>query len=128
MDNDLGVLEDVWDVWTPAADIARDRGYFARVAEAQVAEIEHQINLATRGVSGAREAAWAEMVDLIAVALDWMRFTGVTKGEVEGYISDRVKFRYRNNTKKIVEKYNHPYWGLNDVGLIETVLAEEPEF
>ena len=107
MQSDLGLLEDIWDVWTPSAATARDDNYFPRVAYAQVDEVVHHLTRASHGQSGEREAAWAEMVDIIAVALDWMRHTGADKGRVAAAITDRVKFRYRNNTDRIVASYNH---------------------
>ena len=108
---ELGPLQDLWDVWTPSAsNPSKSDEYYDNVIRLQLIEIQGHLSY-KRVV-----AALDEMVDIMGLALDWMRATGATPQVVVDTIKSRVKFRYKGNTEYIIRRYADRLGQLDEAG------------
>ena len=97
MEKPLGPFQSTWDAWN-VVDVRckmQPRSHFPRVVELQLKEIE---------------AAWPdkagvtkEVVDIISIALNWLRWLGFTDEEVAGVVEQR-SLRY-SDPEAIFAKY-----------------------
>ncbi|MBI4127980.1 MAG: hypothetical protein HY459_02820 [Parcubacteria group bacterium] len=98
MNERLGVLGELWDAWV--AQPPQSDEYYAEALRHQIKEIEE---ITKRGVG--RVAATNEMVDIISLALDWMRANKVRKEEITEVIRWRIEGRYRGRQAEIIQAY-----------------------
>ena len=97
----LGVLKEMWDAWTPAQDINKtflDEHYEGLLAD-QCSEIEEHFQ------NNEPQRALYEMVDIISVAMNWLRRHGVEcPTDLARLISERVELRYEGKTLDIIKR------------------------
>jgi hypothetical protein len=93
---DFGVLQPLWDAWARASfDEDMDADYFKKVLWHQVWEIDNESE---------QGRLWDEWIDVICVALNYLRTTSITPENI-GKAANKRALRYNGKTKEIQEKY-----------------------
>jgi hypothetical protein len=102
MSEELGPFQDLWDAWNDAGEEIRGRPFehFQLAAAIQFEEMRGHLD------NGNREAAAREVVDLISIALNTMRWLGYQPGEIGRIARDRAAGRMRGRTRSILDKYD----------------------
>ena len=97
MQKDVGVLQPLWDAWKDAEfDDTMDADYYKEVLWHQVWEI---------GQETEQGRLWDEWIDVICVALNYLRMTSITPENIGKAAEKRATKRYIGKTKEIQEKY-----------------------
>ena len=97
MQKDFGVLQPLWDAWKDAEfDDTMDADYYKEVLWHQVWEI---------GQETEQGRLWDEWIDVICVALNYLRMTSITPENIGKAAEKRATKRYNGKTKEIQEKY-----------------------
>ena len=95
--NDFGVLQPLWDAWAHASfDKEMDAEYFRKVLEHQIEEIK---------MENEQGRLWDEWVDVICVALNYLRTTSITPKNIGRAAEKRAEARYSGQTSEIQQKY-----------------------
>jgi hypothetical protein len=97
----LGPLQTMWDVWSEVQDLNMqfDTTHYWDLITDQIIEITTHLR------EGHPEKAKNEMVDIISIAMNWLRRMGVsTPQELADCIEARVKERYVGKVREIVER------------------------
>ena len=106
VDNPLGSMQPIWDAWTPVEDQVKNytTHQFVKLVCIQLDEIREHYN------HGNLVGVTNEIVDIIAVCLNWFRQMGCnTPEEVDAIIRDRCASRYDGQVQDIMDKYRHNY-------------------
>ena len=102
----LGPLQDAWDAWSGVQEqvSAKPWYHFPTVIAIQFAEAaEHKAH-------GQPERAANEIVDIMSVCLNWLRWMGYTTPKsVATIIRARAANRYAGQTQAILDKYQQKY-------------------
>ena len=97
MEKDFGVLQPLWDAWKDAEfDDTMDADYYKEVLWHQVWEI---------GQETEQGRLWDEWIDVICVALNYLRMTSITPKNIGKAAEKRATKRYNGKTKEIQGKY-----------------------
>ena len=97
MQKDFGVLQPLWDAWKDAEfDDTMDADYYKEVLWHQVWEI---------GQETEQGRLWDEWIDVICVALNYLRMTSITPENIGKAAEKRATKRYNGKTKEIQKKY-----------------------
>jgi len=92
----FGVLQPLWDAWKEAEFSGdMDADYFKKVLVHQVKEIEEEIE---------QGRLWDEWIDVICVALNYLRTTSITPENI-GKAAEKRAHRYSGQTDDIQRKY-----------------------
>jgi len=93
---DFGVLQPLWNAWREAEfEDCMDADYFKDVLKHQIKEIESETE---------QGRLWDEWIDVICVALNYLRTTSITPENI-GKAAVKRAIRYKGKTKEIQEKY-----------------------
>ncbi|MDX2548939.1 hypothetical protein ACOT81_25185 [Streptomyces sp. WI04-05B] len=105
MEEQLGPFQDIWDAWQEAHDeIARKPlSHFRRATDIQFDELQEHLD------AGDREAAAREVVDIMSVALNVMRWLGHTPAEIGEITRARAEHRMKGQASQILAKYEDRY-------------------
>lgn len=96
VEKDFGVLQPLWDAWSLASfEKEMDADYFKKVLLHQINEIEEETE---------QGRLWDEWIDVICVALNYLRTTSITPENI-GKAASKRAFRYNGKTEEIQEKY-----------------------
>lgn len=97
-DNPLGPLQDIWDAWSPNDRdiVSKPEIYFERLFISQLVELFNCRDL---------DRAYNELVDIMAVCLNYMRSFGETPDHIATIIRTRARERYKDRVAEILEKY-----------------------
>ena len=94
---DFGVLQPLWDAWKDADfDETMDAEYYRKVLWHQVWELDQETE---------QGRIWDEWIDVICVALNYLRTTSITPENIGKAAEKRATKRYNGKTKEIQEKY-----------------------
>ena len=94
---DFGVLQPLWDAWKDAPfDEEMDADYFKKVLAHQIEEIEEETE---------QGRLWDEWIDVICVAMNYLRTTSITPENIGKAAIKRAEDRYNGRVKEIQEKY-----------------------
>ena len=97
MQKDFGVLQPLWDAWKDAEfDDTMDAEYYKQVLWHQVWELDQETE---------QGRLWDEWIDVICVALNYLRMTSITPENIGKAAEKRATKRYNGKTKEIQEKY-----------------------
>ena len=93
----LGPLQAVWDAWDEvhALVMAQPDSHFAAAIQLQLAE----------AAAEPVETRTKEVIDVISVALNWLRYLGHTPESTAQAIRDRAGYRYAGQSQAIFVKY-----------------------
>ena len=92
----FGVLQPLWDAWKEAEFSGdMDAEYFKKVLIHQVKEIEEEVE---------QGRLWDEWIDVICVALNYLRTTSITPENI-GKAAEKRAHRYSGQTDDIQKKY-----------------------
>ena len=105
MNDELGPFQNIWDAWNEAdADIrSKPLSHFRRATEIQFDEIESHLK------NNDREAMAREMVDIISISLNTMRWLGCSPEEIIEIAISRAKLRMEGQALSILDKYQKIY-------------------
>lgn len=97
----LGPFQEIWDAWEEVGDeLARKPlSHFVRATEIQFEELQGHLDANDRG------AAAREATDVISIALNLMRWLGLTPEEISAVARDRAEHRMKGQAPAILEKY-----------------------
>ena len=98
----LGNFDPIWDVWSSVQDRIRalPQDHFPRTLVAQLDEIE-----ALQAQPGGEDAIEKELIDIISVTFNWLRYRGLSRREVGRLARMRAWTRYLHQTDAIIDKY-----------------------
>ena len=93
----LGPFQDIWDAWDPvdARVIKQPASHFPAVIQLQLNEAAAE-SINSRG---------KEVVDIISVSLNWLRWLGYSPAEVADLVRARADDRYVGKVEAILDKY-----------------------
>ncbi|MBL7498889.1 hypothetical protein I6A84_41000 [Frankia sp. CNm7] len=102
---DLGPFQPLWDAWEESHREITEKplSHFRRVLEIQFDEMEAHL------ASDNRKGAEYEVIDLISVALNLMRWLGNDPASIGELARSRAENRMRNRTAAILDKYQSRY-------------------
>lgn len=105
MEEELGPFQDIWDAWQEAHDevTRKPLSHFRRATDIQFDELEAHL------AAGDRGAAAREVVDIISIALNAMRWLGHTPAEVGEIARSRAEHRMKGQALEILAKYQDRY-------------------
>lgn len=103
--NDLGPFQGIWQAWDEAHDdVARKPPEHFRIAtEHQFKEIDSHL------ADGDQKAAAREAIDIVSIALNFLRTLGYDPAEIAELARNRADQRMRGQVHKILEKYHDLY-------------------
>jgi hypothetical protein len=104
-DGSLGPFQDIWDAWEEVrAEIAgKPVSHFRRAIEIQFDELDQHL------VRANRDAAAREVIDMISIALNMMRWLGYGPSEIAEITRMRARQRMRGQARSILDKYEDRY-------------------
>ena len=104
-DAPLGPFQDIWDAWEEVrSDIAeKPLSHFRRAIEIQFDELDGHLARTDR------DAAAREVVDMISIALNTMRWLGYDPAEIAAIAKMRASQRMRGQARSILDKYEDRY-------------------
>lgn len=99
-------IDILWDVWNPAhyrilEEMSHPR--YRITVEEQLDEIDEHL------ANGDRRKAVNEIIDLISIANNWLRYMGYSPVGIKNLIKDRAITRYSGKWKEIFDKYEKIY-------------------
>ena len=100
MGNELGVLQEIWDVWDDNHDAIREQTFehFRQLYEEQLRElVEHRSRME-------RDKMINEAVDFFSVSMNFLRWLGLGPDEIVEAIHNRVENRYAGKTTAIMTR------------------------
>ncbi|MFI2203579.1 hypothetical protein ACH47Z_22935 [Streptomyces sp. NPDC020192] len=102
---ELGPFQDIWDAWQEAHDevTRKPLSHFRRATDIQFDELEEHL------AAGDTEAAAREMVDIVSIALNTMRWLGLTPEEIGEIARARAEHRMKGQAHQILAKYQERY-------------------
>lgn len=102
---ELGPFQDMWDAWEEAREelLRKPLQHFRQATDIQFDE------LAAHLAAADREAAAREATDIISVALNVMRWLGLTPAEIGEIARSRATQRMKGQALQILEKYQQIY-------------------
>ncbi|MET8449935.1 hypothetical protein [Streptomyces sp. NPDC005209] len=105
MEEELGPFQDIWDAWQEVHDEVADKplSHFRRATDIQFDELEEHLAV------GDRDAAAREVVDIISIALNTMRWLGHTPAEIAEIARARAEHRMKGQAAQILAKYREKY-------------------
>ena len=97
----LGPLQGMRDAWDRVHDqvMAKPSSHFRISIGIQMDEVDKEI------AKGNGSHAAKEMVDILSVTLNWMRWLGLSAGEIAHVIRARAADRYEGQAQNILDKY-----------------------
>jgi hypothetical protein len=97
----LGAFRHLWDAWNAAHEVMveKDLTHFTYAWQRQVEE------LTAHDHAGKNVAAAQEAVDIISIALNYLRRLGYTPSEIAELTRDRAAKRMDGQTTEILKKY-----------------------
>lgn len=105
MRDQLGPFQAIWEAWDETNDemLKKPLSHFQRAVEVQFQELEeHRAN-------GNAERAAREVIDIISVALNCLRWMGYRPEDVARLARSRAESRMKGQAKDILEKYQRLY-------------------
>lgn len=104
-DAPLGPFQDIWDAWEEVrSDIAgKPLSHFRRAIEIQFDELDQHLARENR------DAAAREVIDMISIALNTMRWLGYGPSEIAEIARIRARQRMRGQAQSILDKYEDRY-------------------
>jgi hypothetical protein len=101
----LGPFQDIWDAWEEAGPEIKDKplGHFKRAIEIQFDELE------AHRKKGDRDAAAREIVDIISIALNTLRWLSYEPEEIGEIARMRASKRMKGQARAILAKYEREY-------------------
>lgn len=101
----LGPFQEIWQAWEEAdSEIARKPlSHFRRAVDIQFDELEGHL------ADDDHNAAAREMIDIISIALNALRWLGHTPEEIAALARMRAEQRMKGQTPAILEKYWRVY-------------------
>lgn len=101
MKSSLGPFQDIWDAWEEVEEeiTRKPLSHFARATEIQFEELKDHLD------ANDQDAAAREATDIISIALNLMRWLGLTPEEIGAVVRDRAERRMKGQTSAILEKY-----------------------
>ena len=95
----LGPFQDIWDAWEPVNErtMRQPVDHFDVSLRMQLDEIEVEDPKSIRTTK--------EIIDIISLALNWMRWQGHTPGSIAALVKWRAETRYAPDPNAIFEKY-----------------------
>jgi len=101
----LGPFGVIWEAWNEARDeiINKPLSHFKRAVEVQFEEITEHLAV------GDRAAAGREIVDVISIAFNSLRWLGYQPQDVAEIVRSRVEWRMRGQALAILDKYQRLY-------------------
>lgn len=101
----LGPFQDIWDAWEEVrSDIAgKPLSHFRRAIEIQFDELDGHLARADR------DAAAREIIDMISIALNTMRWLDYGPAEIAEIAETRARQRMRGQARSILDKYEDQY-------------------
>ncbi len=93
------------DTWDEVHDqvVEKPRYHFLRTLGIQLEEVEDDLD------RGDLPHAAKEMVDIISVTLNWMRWLGLSAEDIAKVIKTRTETRYLGQAQDILDKYWKEY-------------------
>lgn len=103
--NELGPFQGIWQAWDEAHDavVGKPLEHFQIATEHQFKEIDSHLNAEDR------KAAAREAIDIVSIALNFLRKLGYDPAEVAELARDRADQRMRGQVHEILEKYHQLY-------------------
>lgn len=97
----LGPFQPIWEAWNDANDAISGKplSHFRRAMEIQFEELEEHLEAKDR------PAAAREIMDMISVALNTMRWLGYRPEEISEVARSRAERRMQGQALSILEKY-----------------------
>ena len=94
----LGVFQDIWDAWDSVEQRVMElsEGSHLKIVQHQLHEI--------LGASD-RQSELNEIVDIISVSLNWLRWHGLNTADIAALVQKRNSQRYVGKTTEIMDKY-----------------------
>lgn len=108
-DGPLGPFQGIWEAWEEVRpDIAaKPLSHFRRAIEIQFDELDQHLARADR------DAAAREVIDMISIALNTMRWLDYNPVEIAEIAKARAQQRMKGQTRSILDKYEDRYGILN---------------
>lgn len=104
-DAPLGPFQDIWEAWEEVrSDIAgKPLSHFRRAIEIQFDEIDEHL------AGENRDAAAREVIDVISIALNTMRWLDYSPTEIAETAKMRAQQRMKGQARSILDKYEDKY-------------------
>ena len=101
MADELGPFQALWDAWNEVHDemMKKDLPHFVGAIQIQLDELQQHRQLNNR------EAAAREAIDIISIALNYLRQQGYQSEEIAELARSRAERRMLGRTKAILKKY-----------------------
>lgn len=101
----LGSLQEIWEAWNEAHEEIKQKplSHFRKATDIQFDELEGHL------AAGDRDAAAREIVDVMSIALNTLRWLEYEPAEVGDLIRDRAELRMKGQARQILKKYRHQY-------------------
>ncbi|MCP3017175.1 hypothetical protein NGM33_27970 [Nocardiopsis dassonvillei] len=105
MNDELGPFQNIWNAWNEADEEIKSKplSHFRRATDIQFDEIENHLK------NDDREAMARELVDIISISLNAMRWLGYSPEEINRITMSRAKFRMEGQALSILDKYQKIY-------------------
>jgi hypothetical protein len=105
MADQLGPFGAIWEAWDEAHDeiAGKPLSHFKRAIEMQFGELDGHL------AAGDKAAAAREMVDVISIALNSLRWLGYQPEDVAKIVRSRAEQRMKGQTLAILDKYERLY-------------------
>lgn len=100
----LGVLQHLWDAWMPEHNniLRAPADLFPPAYLAQLKEIKEHLR------DGDEDKALNEIVDMISLSVNWLRWFGLKPQDIAELIDKRIQTRYVGQVSAIMKKYGWP--------------------
>ncbi len=104
-DAPLGPFQDIWDAWEEVRPeiAAKPLHHFRRAIEIQFDELEGHLARENR------DAAAREVIDMISIALNAMRWLDYDPAEIAEIARMRARQRMKDQARSILDKYENQY-------------------
>ncbi len=103
----LGPLQPAYDTWSEVQEQVLDKplSHFMPTITIQMLEVYEHV------ASGRVDKAINEVVDILSVSLNWLRWFGLDDVEIAEAIRARTATRYEGKAQEILDKYAAT-WGI----------------
>ena len=101
----LGPFQEIWDAWEEVRPelAGKPLSHFRRAIEIQFDELDGHLE------NGEREAAAQEIIDMISIALNTLRWLDYQPDEIAEIAERRARRRMEGQTRSILDKYKDWY-------------------
>lgn len=105
MTDPLGPFQEFWKAWNEVDEEIRAKNFehFPRAVQIQFEEMRQHLS------KGDKQRAAREVVDVISIALNTLRWLGFGPEDIAEIARDRANRRMRGQTAGILEKYQVKY-------------------